>query len=333
MNRTRSWPAIIVTKDEVSYSVQDSRPVDPVNEVIFCFVPEILYWKGNADILTPLPREGLLADLRRLTEASPRRIDENLLDGLRIALSPPALRIWRNKVAKSTRMSNQLYGPPRKWCLRDYLIEQREREFGSDGVNSVGRWEKPGPGHDSALIVSHIPTGLDEITTDQDPRLLFDPALFQFQQSAHTVEITLPRRSREVVGRFERGRIGLGGMPGRDLSGDEGTLGGEIGELSAPPPLLGRNSVSQRRLDKRRAVSVRPDGLGNLGGGGMIAAAEHREAPEIDPLFDSYDDFAGGLAGGKDPWGLDRQGSYTVDFRLGTYCLWVTWITGLGRQY
>ncbi|KAE8244864.1 hypothetical protein A4X13_0g6199, partial [Tilletia indica] len=174
MRGWRSWPAIIVTKDEVPYAVQDSMPVDPINEVIFCFVPEILYWKGNAEILTPLPREGLLADLRRLTAASPRRIDENLLDGLRIALSPPALKIWRKKVAKSTRRSNQLYGPPRKWWTRrDYLIEQREREFGSDGTNSVGRWEKPGPGHDSALIVSHIPTGLDEITNDHDPRLLF----------------------------------------------------------------------------------------------------------------------------------------------------------------
>ncbi|KAE8221987.1 hypothetical protein CF319_g4744 [Tilletia indica] len=300
MRGWRSWPAIIVTKDEVPYAVQDSMPVDPINEVIFCFVPEILYWKGNAEILTPLPREGLLADLRRLTEASPRRIDENLLDGLRIALSPPALKIWRKKVAKSTRRSNQLYGPPRKWWTRrDYLIEQREREFGSDGTNSVGRWEKPGPGHDSALIVSHIPTGLDEITNDLDPRLLFDPALFQFEKSAHTVEITLPRRSREVVGRFERGTVGLGGMPGRDLSGDEG---GGIGELSPPPPLLGRNPVSQRRLDKRRAVSVRPDGLGTLGGGGMVAASDDREAPEFDPLFDSYDDFAGVLAGGKDPW-------------------------------
>ncbi|KAE8214097.1 hypothetical protein CF319_g9117 [Tilletia indica] len=95
-------------------------------------------------------------------------------------------------------------------------------------------------------------------------------------------------------------------MPGRDLSGDEGTLDGEIGELSAPPPLLGRNSVSQRRLDKRRAVSVWPDGLGNLGGGGMVAAADDEEPPEFDPLFDSHDDFVGGsgsgLASGKNPW-------------------------------
>ncbi|KAK0565309.1 hypothetical protein OC844_001276 [Tilletia horrida] len=209
----RKWPAMVVAKDEIP-----------------C-------WKGTADTVEALPREGLLDDLRSLslslgTSAPPqahqrRYQDYLLLDGLRIALNPPALALWKKKMGKVTRASNRQYGPPKKWWTRrDLVIAQREQEFGTSLVDTAvpkDTWAKPGPGFDSARLVAHVPTYLVDIA-DDDPRLFFDADLSDLcrkvmrsvrrrracmeEEAAgggKQVTVDLPRRSRALLEQFTAG--------------------------------------------------------------------------------------------------------------------------------
>ncbi|KAK0556586.1 hypothetical protein OC846_001030 [Tilletia horrida] len=215
----RPWPAVVVDCSTMPHCIQDLMPVDSVTEVAFRFIPEGNYFKGTAETIQPLSREALLADLRGLSLAlgtsvgihRPRRpmnLEEQLMEGLRVALSPVALKVWCAKMDKVTRASNRKYGPPRNWkAVRDATIQQRRMQ---EAREQVKKWAKPGPGHDSALLLQHEPTF--NLVPDTDARLLHDDGLFYAVISIcseypclSSIFVELPRRPKTLLARFKDG--------------------------------------------------------------------------------------------------------------------------------
>ncbi|KAL9934089.1 hypothetical protein V8E36_007171 [Tilletia maclaganii] len=283
----RPWPAVVVAPGEIPFCVRDAMPLDPVNEIAFCFVPEGNYWKGTAEIVRPLPREGLLADLREITlflgtaanraaaRGKRRRAtqDELLLEGLKIALSPAALALWRRKMGKVTRASNRQYGPPKKWWTRrEILIEEHSQEFGPTKplptALKTERWIRPGPGYDSARLIPNNLQEDDKFIDEDDPRLHYNQDLFYHADYIfhlhkdepnivldENVVVELPRRSRAALRAFSYVDLPLprrGSVRKREAAGRAGARASD-GRMGA------QSGLSERARGKQRARSVLPD--------------------------------------------------------------------------